>query len=273
MAAESVPFGFSPCPNDTYAFHAMQHGRVDTGGYHFVSHIDDVESLNHAARRGTYKLSKLSFHAYLHLAGRYTLLDAGSALGFGCGPLVVARSALADLEGARIAIPGEMTTAYLLFRLWNRADTDIRMARFDEILEGVAGGRFDAGLIIHEGRFVYPRFGLEKIVDLGEWWEAETGLPIPLGCIAMRVDGGDYDRVRVSEFTRIIRASVRHALDNPEDSRGFVRAHAREMDDDVVRRHIGLYVNDFTLDLGETGRRAIQTLEEMARCRGILEPA
>ncbi|HSV96282.1 MAG TPA: 1,4-dihydroxy-6-naphthoate synthase [Spirochaetota bacterium] len=273
MPAEPVLFGFSPCPNDTYAFHAMLHGRVDTGNYRFASHIEDVESLNHAAFQGAYKLSKLSFHAYLHLAGRYALLNAGSALGFGCGPLVVARGALADLEGTRVAIPGELTTAYLLFRLWSEADIDIHVARFDEIMEGVASGRFDAGLIIHEGRFVYPRFGLEKIVDLGEWWEAETGLPIPLGCIAMRLDGGEDGSERAAGFSRIIRASVRHAFDNPGDSREFVRAHAQEMDEDITRQHIGLYVNDFTLDLGETGRRAIQTLEEMARCRGILEPA
>jgi 1,4-dihydroxy-6-naphthoate synthase len=269
---EPVRFAFSPCPNDTYAFHAMLHGRVDTEGFGFEPCIDDVESLNHAALRGTHRLSKLSFHAYLHLAGRYLLLDAGSALGYGCGPLVVARGSLAGLGGTRVAIPGELTTAYLLFRLWNEADVDIHVARFDEILEGVASGRFDAGLIIHEGRFVYPRHGLEKIIDLGEWWEAETGLPIPLGCIAMRDDGGEDERERAAGFSSIIRASVRHAFDHPEDSRDFVRAHAREMDDDVTRRHIELYVNDFTLDLGETGRRAILTLGEMARCRGILEP-
>ncbi len=251
----------------------MLHGRVDTGTHRFAPHIDDVESLNLAALDGRFKLSKLSFCAYLHLAGRYRLLDAGSALGHGCGPLLVARGALAGLEGARIAIPGELTTAYLLFRLWNRAGVDIRVARFDEILDGVAAGRFDAGLIIHEGRFVYPRYGLEQVVDLGEWWEAETGLPIPLGCIAMRVDGGEDERERAAGFSAIVRASVQHAFDNPGDSRDFVRAHAQEMDDDVMRRHIALYVNDFTLDLGETGRRAVSTLEEMARCRGILEPA
>jgi 1,4-dihydroxy-6-naphthoate synthase len=270
---QPVSFAFSPCPNDTFAFHAMLHGRVDTRAYRFEPRIDDVESLNHDALRGEHRLSKLSFHAYLHLAGRYTLLDAGSALGYGCGPLVVARGSLAGLDGARLAVPGELTTAFLLFRLWSAADVDIHVARFDEILDGVAAGRFDAGLIIHEGRFVYPRYGLERLVDLGEWWEAETGLPIPLGCIAMRNDGGGDEKARAGAFSGIIRSSVRYAFDHPEDSRDFVRAHAREMDDDVTQRHIQLYVNDFTLDLGDTGRRAIQTLEEMARCRGILEPA
>lgn len=267
-----VSFAFSPCPNDTFAFHAMLHGRVDTRPYRFESFMDDVESLNHAALRGVHRLSKLSFHAYLRLAGRYILLDAGSALGFGCGPLVVARRDFPGLEGARLAIPGELTTAHLLFRLWSGADVAVHVARFDEILDGVASGRFDAGLIIHEGRFVYPRYGLERLVDLGEWWEAETGLPIPLGCIAMRRDGGDDD-ASAADFSNIIRSSVRHAFDCPEDSRDFVREHAQEMDEEVTRQHINLYVNDFTLDLGENGRRAIRTLEDMARCRGILGPA
>ncbi len=259
---------FSSCPNDTFVFHAMTHGLIDTGGSTFTTHIRDVEELNGAAFMGTYDITKLSYHAYLLLRKSYTLLRSGSALGFGCGPLLVARNAPRDLTRATVAIPGTFTTAYMLLRLWNPDIVNIAVARFDEILEGVASGRFDAGLIIHEGRFVYPRYNLEKIIDLGEWWESETGLPIPLGCIAMRSAPEFSDALPA--ISAAIRRSVEYAFDNPEQSSDYVREHAREMDDNVIRQHIGLYVNNFTRDLGDTGEKAVKALEDMALCRGIL---
>ena len=269
---QPVSFAFSPCPNDTFAFHAMLHGRVDTRAYRFEPRIDDVESLNHDALRGEHRLSKLSFHAYLHLAGRYTLLDAGSALGYGCGPWWSRADPWPDSMARALPFPessprpfcssGSGAPPTLTF-------TSPASMKYSTASPRAASTRGSSST----RRFVYPRYGLERLVDLGEWWEAETGLPIPLGCIAMRNDGGGDEKARAGDFSGIIRSSVRYAFDHPEDSRDFVRAHAREMDDDVTQRHIQLYVNDFTLDLGDTGRRAIQTLEEMARCRGILEPA
>jgi 1,4-dihydroxy-6-naphthoate synthase len=262
-----LDIAFSPCPNDTFIFHALLSGKIDPRGHEFHAHISDVEDLNLRAMQGLYAVSKLSFFAWLSLRGRYTLLDSGAALGRGCGPLVVSRPGGADLAEAHIAIPGNYTTAFLLMRLWMPGARRFTAVRFDEIMPGVADGRFDAGLIIHEGRFVFPLFGLEKIIDLGEWWEGETGLPIPLGCIALRKD---LDALR-GDLNALLRSSVEYARTHPDASREFVRAHAQEMDDTVIDQHIGLYVNDFTVDLGDEGRRAIAGLEEMARCKGILE--
>ncbi len=258
---------FSPCPNDTFIFHALLHGQVDTGALSFTSHIADVERLNEAAFSETFPVTKLSFHAYLHLMDRYELLDAGSALGYGCGPLLVAGRELPSIEDAAIAVPGRYTTAYLLLRLWQPACRNIRTVPFDRILPGIASGTFDAGVIIHEGRFVYPEYGCVEIIDLGAWWETETGLPIPLGCIATRKDPATL-RNR-SGIESALKRSIAYALEHPDASRDFVRSHAQELEEDVIREHIRLYVNDFTESLGETGRKAVAALEEMARCRGI----
>ncbi|TAL31767.1 MAG: 1,4-dihydroxy-6-naphthoate synthase [Spirochaetes bacterium] len=264
---KTVDIALSPCPNDTFAFHALVHGKIDTRGLAFTVAISDVEDLNRRALEGRHAVTKLSFHAWLLLKNRYTLLDSGSALGRGCGPLVVSRTPGIDLARAHIAIPGWYTTAYMLLRLWMPGAGRVTAVRFDEIMPGVAEGRFDAGLIIHEGRFVYPLYDLVQVIDLGEWWERETGLPIPLGCIAVR---NDLAPMR-GDMGAIVRASVEYARAHPADSRAYVKSHAQEMDDEVIDKHIGLYVNDFTLDLGDEGRKAVTALEEMARCRGILE--
>jgi 1,4-dihydroxy-6-naphthoate synthase len=262
----NIDVAFSPCPNDTFIFHALIHRCIDTAPYRFTPRIADVEELNTLAFAGTWPVTKLSFYAYLLLKDRYELLDAGSALGYGCGPILVARQQLTSIQGARIAVPGRYTTAYLLLRLWEKGCKHIEFTRFDQILPGIAGGMYDAGLIIHEGRFVYPAYNCRKIVDLGEWWEGETGLPIPLGCIAVRRDMSRHKDAVES----LLKASVRHAMHNPAASRNFIKAHAQELDDRVISEHISLYVNDYTLSLGETGRRAVKTLEEMAQCRAIL---
>ncbi len=266
VSARQLDIAFSPCPNDTFIFHALLHRLIDTSPLNFVPHISDVEKLNEAAFSMQHTVTKLSFCAYLLLKEQYALLDAGAALGFGCGPILVARSKPESLDSATIAIPGAHTTAYLLLRLWRPRISRVEITRFDAILPGIASGRYDAGVIIHEGRFVYPRYGCMKIVDLGEWWESETGLPTPLGCIAIRKDALPHKDAVES----MLRASISFAMAHPDMSRDFVRMHAQELDETVINEHIKLYVNDFTLSLGETGLRAMQTLDEMARCHKVL---
>ena len=260
--------GFSSCPNDTFMFHAMLHGLVDTGAYTFVPHIDDVEALNVKAFDRALEVTKLSFFAYLELGEQYALLDAGAALGYGCGPLLVAKTADLSLPEARIAVPGAYTTAHLLLKLWAPTLKNVEITRFDNILPGISNGMYDAGVIIHEGRFVFHEYNCEKVVDLGEWWEAETGLPVPLGCIAIRTDARTFAHKEAIEG--MLRKSIQYAFDHREASREFVREHAQELDDAVIDEHVALYVNEFSLSLGKAGRRAVETLEEMARCRMIV---
>ena len=264
MTENKIDIAFSSCPNDTFVFHAMLNNLVDTRGLSFTSHIDDVESLNQQAKQGFYQVSKLSFAAWLRLRDKYELLDSGAALGFGCGPLLVARSGDISIEDALIAVPGLDTTANMLFTLKYPEAKNTTVARFDEILPGIRSGKFDAGVIIHEGRFVFKDYGCEQIIDLGEWWEQETSSPIPLGCIAIRKDT-DTIKYR-DDIETIIRDSVRFAFDNPEESRDYIKSLAQEMDDDVIKQHINLYVNKFTLSLGEKGKKAVQKLEEMTGC-------
>jgi 1,4-dihydroxy-6-naphthoate synthase len=263
-----LDIAFSTCPNDTFIFHAMLHDCIDTGSLRFVPHMHDVEALNQKAFSKTFHISKLSFYAYLKLRQSYEILDAGSALGYGCGPLLVARSKDLSLSKAKIAVPGEYTTAYLLLRLWRPEIRNVEMTRFDNILEGVQLGRYDAGLIIHEGRFIYPEYDCVEIIDLGKWWEDKTSLPIPLGCIALRKESSFIDLK--TDIESVIRRSVEYAFQNRDASREFVKLHAQEMEDAVIDGHIDLYVNNFTLSLGDTGTKAVQALEEMARWQRIL---
>jgi 1,4-dihydroxy-6-naphthoate synthase len=264
---KQLDIAFSPCPNDTIIFHAMLHGLVDTHGLSFNPYIDDVEVLNGKAFAGTFHVSKMSFAAYMKLTDKYDILDSGAALGYGCGPLVVARNSGVDFRSARIAVPGQNTTANLLFGLRYPGASNIEYTRFDNIMDGVRSGRFDAGVIIHEGRFVYPDYNLVKIIDLGEWWEQETGMPIPLGCIAIRKD---KDTILLKHNVEsIIRDSVSFGLHNRQASREFIKSHAQEMDDNVIDSHINLYVNEFTLSLGEKGREAIRILNEMVRKKKV----
>lgn len=264
----TVNIGFSPCPNDTFIFHAMLHGLVDTGKYEFITHLYDVEALNDSAFTGRFDITKLSFHAYLYLKKKYDLLNSGSALGYGCGPLLVKAASDKNIEEMNIAIPGEYTTAYMLLKLWNPEIEKISHVRFDKIMEGVKSGRYDAGLIIHEGRFVFENYGLKKIADLGEWWEKETSCPIPLGCITIKNDRFTEEEKR--ELDAILKSSIEYAMNNRDASEEFIKRYSQELDDEVINSHINLYVNEFTLDLGETGRKAVQKLEEMARERNII---
>jgi len=264
-----LSLAISPCPNDTFTFHALVHGLVPGAPPVAVTYAD-VDVTNTAAERGEYDLVKVSYGALPWLLDRYDLLPCGGALGRGCGPLVLARAgaatATAGLDGATVAVPGERTTAYLLFRLWSadRPPARVEVVPFHQIMPGVAAGRFDAGLVIHEARFTYPRHGLTALVDLGEWWEADTGLPIPLGAILAR--RGAVDPAAATDW---IRASVRQAWADPDRSREYVLAHAQEMEPDVVQQHIALYVNEFTEELGESGMAAVDTLLRRAAAAGL----
>jgi len=264
-----LTLGFSPCPNDTFMFYPLVRGLVDTAGLTFRERLEDVETLNRLALAGELDVTKVSYHALGHIRDRYALLRSGSALGRGCGPLLVARNDLdpADLRGRKIAVPGQYTTALLLLRLLDPRLEDFIVLPFNEIMDAVLAGQADAGLIIHESRFTYQEAGLRKLVDLGEWWEGETGLPIPLGGIVARRSLG-AETIAVIE--RALRSGVVYARSHPAESAGYIREHAQEMSDEVCAAHIGLYVNDFSTELGEEGERAIAELLRRAEKSGII---
>ncbi|MGI8666282.1 MAG: 1,4-dihydroxy-6-naphthoate synthase [Jatrophihabitans sp.] len=260
-----LELAFSPCPNDTFIFHAWTHGLIGGAPEVRVS-FADVDVTNHAAERGEFDVVKVSYAALPWLLEQYRLLPCGGALGRGCGPLVLTRDPRADLSGARIAVPGERTTAYLLMRLWahGQSPASIEVVPFAQIMPGVRDGRFDVGLVIHEARFTYPRYGLSALADLGQWWESSTGHPIPLGAILAR-RGLD-----AAELSRVIRQSVDYAFAHPQASAAFVAEHAEEMEPDVQRQHIELYVNEFSRDLGEAGYAAISELLGRAHAAGLV---
>ena len=263
-----VRIAFSPCPNDTFVFHALVHGLVP-GTPNFEVTYADVDVTNTAALTGDFDLVKVSYAALPWLLDQYELLPCGGALGRGCGPLVLTRDPLETLAGRHVAVPGERTTAYLLMRLWSAAAPPARISvvPFASIMPGVAAGEFDAGLVIHEARFTYQRYGLTALVDLGEWWESDTGLPIPLGAILAR--RGAVDPTAAADW---VRASVRQAWAAPELSRDYVLAHAQEMEPAVVDAHIGLYVNAFTENLGPEGFAAVDALLGRAAAEGLTPP-
>lgn len=268
-ARRTLSLGFSPCPNDTFIFHALVHGIVRADGLDFAPRLEDVETLNRLAAEAVLDVTKISYGAIPHLVRDYVLLRSGGALGRGCGPLVVAREPIDPAEPAarRIAIPGRNTTANLLLRLF-APDAQAGEERvYSDIMPAVARGEVDAGLIIHESRFTYADHGLVQVVDLGAWWEQETGLPIPLGGILARRDLGEATIRAVDDA---LRRSVEHAFADPEASRTYVRAHAQEMDDAVTQQHIDLYVNQFSIDVGAEGERAIRELFARARRAGII---
>ncbi|MCF8237128.1 MAG: 1,4-dihydroxy-6-naphthoate synthase [Saprospiraceae bacterium] len=269
----NLRLGFSPCPNDTFIFHALLHELVQGPKVHWEPHLEDVETLNQWALEGRLDVTKLSFHAYAKCSQHYQLLNTGAALGFGCGPLVIARHPMTadQLEDAVIAIPGELTTANFLFQLAYPLVRQRKVMPFSEIENAVLEGRVDAGVIIHENRFTYAQKGLTKLMDLGEYWESETGLPIPLGGIFVR---RDLPVDLKMDIQKAIGASVRYALDHPTASASFIQCHAQEMDPEVTRQHIDLYVNEYSADLGETGQGAVRELYAKAVNTGIipLEP-
>lgn len=275
-----LSLGFSPCPNDTFIFDALIHHKVDTEGLAFEVYYEDVETLNRKAFKGELDITKLSYHAYAYAVENYVLMDAGSALGFGVGPLLICKDKerarqLEKLVGTgqgsdlKIGVPGKYTTANFLLGLacprWQNKHelvfSDIETALLDE--------RIDVGLIIHENRFTYEAKGLHKIIDLGDYWEKETGLPIPLGGIVAKRSLPDEVKQTIN---RVIRKSIEFAFENPKSGVDFIRHHAQEMEESVMYQHIELYVNQHSIDLGEIGRRAIATLFDRAETMHIIPP-
>lgn len=267
----TLTLSFSPCPNDCFMFDAIVNRRIDLEGLDFKVTLADIEALNRAAFAGSVDVTKLSFHAYAYCVDRYVLLDAGSALGRNCGPLLISKRPITAGEvatgGLRVAIPGRYTTANLLLGLAFPAATDRTELVFSEIESALLEGRVDAGVIIHENRFTYEAKGLRKIVDLGTLWEVETGAPIPLGGIVVRRSLPLDVQQRVE---RVVRRSVEYAFAHRDASLPYVRAHAQEMRDEVVYRHIDLYVNEYSVDLGPEGRRAVELLFARGRAAGVI---
>ncbi|MBB5347644.1 1,4-dihydroxy-6-naphthoate synthase [Desulfoprunum benzoelyticum] len=267
-----LSLGYSPCPNDTFIFYALSHGVIDPGDLKFDRpHLEDVETLNSWALDHRLDITKISCHALGHVSDEYCVLAAGGALGRGCGPLVVAASAIpvADLAGRRVAIPGRLTTAALLFKLFQPACTDLVEMRFDRIMAAVRRGEVDAGVIIHESRFTYGEEGLTCLQDLGQWWETISGQPIPLGCIVARRSLGDAVIKRVE---RTVAASVDYGFRFPEKCLPYIRAHSQETAPEIVENHIRLYVNDFSRHLGDEGMAAISVFLQRGRTAGVLPP-
>jgi 1,4-dihydroxy-6-naphthoate synthase len=254
----TLTFGFTPCPNDAFAFHALVHGLV-AAPFEVEPVLLDIEELNRRAADAELQLTKLSFGAAAAAGDWYRLLRSGGALGRGVGPLVVAQDAqtLEDSAAGRIAVPGRETTAFLLLRLAVPSLGDVVELRYDRILPAVVAGEVDAGLIIHESRFTYREHGLVAVADLGEWWEGETGLPVPLAGIFSR---DDLEPELVDEAEAAVRASVEYAFANPEASRDYVRSLSHELSDEVCAAHIALYVNEHSVDLGDEGLVAIDRL-------------
>lgn len=262
--------GFSPCPNDCFIFDALVHKKIDTQGIDFTVIMEDVEALNNRAFKQELDITKLSYHAFLYLTDHYALLNSGSALGFNCGPLLVkdANTIIPDLDKASIAIPGKYTTANFLLSLAFPKALNKTETLFSDIEEAVLSHKVDAGLLIHENRFTYQQKGLEKIIDLGEFWESLIHAPIPLGGIVVK---RSIDVKLQRTIDVLIRQSVEFAFADPESCMAYVKAHAQEMDQAVMKKHIALYVNDFSIDLGKTGKEAVALLFNKAIENKLIE--
>jgi 1,4-dihydroxy-6-naphthoate synthase len=261
--------GFSPCPNDTFIFDAMIHHKIDTEGLEFEVIMEDVEALNQRAAKGNIDITKLSYHAYMYLTENYQLLKSGSALGNNCGPLLIAKKAMTveEINNAKIAIPGKKTTANFLLNMAFPLAQNKQETIFSEIENQVVSGKADAGLIIHENRFTYQQRGLVKLMDLGEYWETTTGMPIPLGGIVVK---RNMETAEKRKINRVLRRSVEYAFAHPDSSISFVRTHAQEMNEEVMKAHINLYVNDFSVNLGASGEAAIEKMFQIAKINQII---
>lgn len=268
-----LSLGFSPCPNDTFIFDALIHHKIDTEGLEFEVFMDDVETLNQKAFQAQLDITKLSFHAFAKVISDYVLLDSGAALGFGVGPLLIAKQAYSieqvrEQAKLKVGIPGEHTTAnFLLGIAFPELQNKTPMV-FSEIEDALLQGKIDLGLIIHENRFTYQDRGLNKVIDLGEYWEKLTGMPIPLGGIMMN---RKHPIELQNQVNRLIRKSVEYAFANPQSGIDFIKCHAQEMSEEVMYQHINLYVNEFSVDLGQAGRAAVEVLFQHAVDRGIIK--
>lgn len=264
-----LTLAFSPCPNDTFIFEGIVNHHIQHNGLQFRYTLHDVENLNRMALSGETDVIKVSFFTYLHVRRNYILLDSGSAMGYGSGPLLIAREPLTpeELKEKVVALPGQYTTAHMLFSIAVPRASRKEFMLFSDIEDAVVSGRADAGVIIHENRFTYEKKGLTKILDLGNYWEQLTGAPVPLGGILARRSLG-YGTI--DKLNQVMYHSVARAMKYPEAALPFVKAHAREMEEEVIRKHIALYVNETTLSMGPAGRVAIARLEEVARERGLI---
>ncbi len=267
--AKQLTFGYSPCPNDTFMFNAIAHATVGIDGFRMQPVLHDVETLNGMALDAQLDVSKLSFYAWLKVKDRYRLLDSGAAMGFGCGPVLVARKPLkpAEIHHCRVVLPGRWTTAHLLFRLWAPEVQKRYFVAYDRIFDELIAGRADCGVIIHESRFTFEAAGFSAVVDLGTWWEEATGLPIPLGGIAARKNLGES---LIRKIDAAVNTSIRRAMADPEEALPYIRRYAQEMDDAVLQAHVRTFVNDFSLALTPVGHRAIEKLAAMARRAGAI---
>src|ERR1700744_6546518 len=268
-----LSLGFSPCPNDTFIFDALIHHKIDTEGLEFEVFYDDVETLNQKSFRGELDITKLSYHAFAYVVDKYVLLDAGSALGFGVGPLLISKFeySISDLNNTdhKIGIPGKYTTANFLLGLALPNATNKQELVFSEIEDALLDEKIDVGLIIHENRFTYQNKGLKKIIDLGDYWEKKTGCAIPLGgIVANRRLPLDVQL----KINRVLKRSVEFAFANPKSGLEFIRSHAQEMSEEVMYKHIDLYVNKYSVELGEEGRKAIKLMFDTATQKHIIQP-
>jgi len=268
-AQRQLQFGYSPCPNDTFMFFRIASGALTLLDCAVAVQLHDIETLNRMALSERLDISKLSIFAWLKVRDTYRLMRSGAAIGYGCGPIVIARHSLklAEVIHSRIVLPGEWTTAHLLFRLWAPEAEQRYFTAYHRIYDELASGRADCGVIIHESRFTFEQHGFRGVVDLGQWWEEQTGLPVPLGCIAARSALGP-DLLQAVDG--LLRRSIETARQNPEAALPYIRRYAQEMDPDVLRKHIATFVNSFSLDIGTTGLRAVDTMEQRARALGVL---
>jgi len=264
-----IRIAHSPDSDDAFMFYALTAGKIYTDGLQIEHVLADIETLNREALKGTYEISAISFHAYPYVADKYLVLPSGGSVGEGYGPIVVSKQALNSLKGKRIGVPGKLTTAFLVLKLYEPDFEEVVMP-FDQILLAVQEGRVDAGLVIHEGQLSYVDKGLKKIVDLGQWWQEKTGLPLPLGCNVVRKDLGTEN---IRKIERLMKESIRYALEHREEAIEFAREYARDIKEDMERtnRFVGMYVNHRTLDYGEDGREAVRLLLKLGIERGIIK--
>jgi 1,4-dihydroxy-6-naphthoate synthase len=269
MSKQLITVGHSPDPDDAFMFYALAHDKLDTGPLQFRHELQDIETLNRRALRGELEVTAVSIHAYAHLLDKYALLPSGCSMGDRYGPMVVAREPMSveALKQGRIAVPGTLTTAFLALRLLLPDGFTYEVIPFDQILEAVAAGRFDAGLIIHEGQLTFQNQGLHLIVDLGAWWHERTGLPLPLGGNVVRRDLGPETMRLIS---RLLKESIRYALDHRLDALNYALQYARDMDKALADQFVGMYVNDWTLDYGPRGREAVRRLLQEAHRAGVI---
>ncbi|OWK40507.1 menaquinone biosynthesis family protein [Fimbriiglobus ruber] len=274
MTTQIIRVGHSPDPDDAFMFHALANDKIPVGDFQFVHELQDIETLNRRALRGELEVTAVSIHAYSYLLDKYALLPTGCSMGDKYGPMVVARKplAIADLPGLKIAVPGTLTTAFLTLKLLyesigKKDQIEFEVVPFDEIISAVASGRFDAGLIIHEGQLTFQNQGLHLVVDLGVWWQERTGLPLPLGGNVVRKDLGAST---MTEISRLIKESIRYALDHREEALQHALKYARDMDVKLADKFVGMYVNDWTLDYGDRGRAAVRKLLDEGHRAGII---